>query len=56
MTAPDSIELIQAPKLTDRAPYAYAAVASDVRRSVFTAGTCLAGQAEKPVPTSVRQG
>ena len=36
----DAIELIRAPGLTDRAPYAYAAVASDVRRLVFTAGAC----------------
>jgi hypothetical protein len=32
MTASGCIELIRAPGLTDRAPYAYAAVASDVRR------------------------
>jgi hypothetical protein len=31
MTASHSIELIRAPQLTDRAPYAYAAVASDAR-------------------------
>jgi enamine deaminase RidA (YjgF/YER057c/UK114 family) len=60
MTASDFIELIRAPGLTDRAPYAYAAVASGVRRLVFTAGACpldeqggtvavgdLAGQAEQ---------
>ncbi len=40
MTASKPIELIRAPRLTDRAPYAYAAVASDVRRLVFTAGAC----------------
>jgi enamine deaminase RidA (YjgF/YER057c/UK114 family) len=40
MSASDFIELIRAPRLTDRAPYAYAAVASDVRRLVFTAGAC----------------
>ena len=40
MTASDSVELIRAPQLTDRAPYAYAVVASDVRRLVFTAGAC----------------
>jgi enamine deaminase RidA (YjgF/YER057c/UK114 family) len=40
MTASDSIELIRAPQLTDRAPYAYAAVASDVRQLVFIAGAC----------------
>jgi enamine deaminase RidA (YjgF/YER057c/UK114 family) len=40
MTGSDYIELIRVPQLTDRAPYAYAAVASDVRRLVFTAGAC----------------
>lgn len=40
MTASEFIELIRAPPLTDRAPYAYAAVASDIRRLVFTAGAC----------------
>jgi enamine deaminase RidA (YjgF/YER057c/UK114 family) len=40
MTDSEFIELIRAPQLTDRAPYAYAAVASDVRRLVFTAGAC----------------
>lgn len=40
MTASGSIELIRAPQLTDQAPYAYAAVASDVHRLVFTAGAC----------------
>lgn len=40
MTASDSIELIRVPQLADRAPYAYAAVASDARRLVFTAGAC----------------
>ena len=39
MTRP-AIELIRSPELTDRAPYAYAAVASDVSRLVFTAGAC----------------
>ena len=34
------IDLIRVPNLTGRAPYAYAAVASDVRRLVFTAGAC----------------
>jgi enamine deaminase RidA (YjgF/YER057c/UK114 family) len=34
------IDLIRVPGLTTRAPYAYAAVASDVRRLVFTAGAC----------------
>ncbi|MFY1672796.1 RidA family protein [Plantactinospora sp. WMMB334] len=40
MTASDSVELIRVPQLTDQAPYAYAAVASDVRKLVFTAGAC----------------
>ena len=40
MTTPTSIELIHPPELTDRAPYAYAAVAHDVSRLVFTAGAC----------------
>jgi enamine deaminase RidA (YjgF/YER057c/UK114 family) len=34
------IELIRVPALTTSAPYAYAAVASEVRRLVFTAGAC----------------
>jgi enamine deaminase RidA (YjgF/YER057c/UK114 family) len=34
------IDLIRVPDLTDAAPYAYAAVADDVRRLVFTAGAC----------------
>lgn len=39
MTTP-AIELIRPPDLTDSAPYAYAAVASDVSQLVFTAGAC----------------
>jgi enamine deaminase RidA (YjgF/YER057c/UK114 family) len=35
-----SIELIRSATLTDRAPYAYAAVAADVTKLVFTAGAC----------------
>ncbi len=35
-----AVELIRSPELTDRAPYAYAAVATEVRRLVFTAGAC----------------
>jgi enamine deaminase RidA (YjgF/YER057c/UK114 family) len=35
-----AIDLIRSPELTDSAPYAYAAVASDVSRLVFTAGAC----------------
>jgi len=34
------VELIRSRTLTDRAPYAYAAVAHDVSRFVFTAGAC----------------
>jgi enamine deaminase RidA (YjgF/YER057c/UK114 family) len=40
VTARAPIELIRSPELTDRAPYAYAAVAHDVSRLVFTAGAC----------------
>jgi enamine deaminase RidA (YjgF/YER057c/UK114 family) len=40
MTQPASVELIRSSDLTDVAPYAYAAVARDVRRLVFTAGAC----------------
>jgi enamine deaminase RidA (YjgF/YER057c/UK114 family) len=40
MTTPTAVELLTAPDLTDRAPYAYAAVARDVSRLVFTAGAC----------------
>ncbi len=39
MTTP-AIELIRSPELTDRAPYAYAAVAADVSRLIFSAGAC----------------
>jgi enamine deaminase RidA (YjgF/YER057c/UK114 family) len=35
-----SVELIRCADLSDRAPYAYAAVASDFSRLVFTAGAC----------------
>jgi len=54
------IELVRTLELTDRAPYAYASVAHDVSRLVFTAGACplnsegktvsvgdIAGQAEQ---------
>lgn len=40
MTTPGRIELFRSLELTDRAPYAYAAVAHDVSRLVFTAGAC----------------
>ncbi|GAA3295235.1 RidA family protein [Dactylosporangium vinaceum] len=60
MSGSEAVELVRVPQLSDRAPYAYAAVASDVRRLVFTAGACpldehgatvaagdVAGQAER---------
>lgn len=60
MSARPAIEFIRPPELTDQVPYAYAAVAHDVARLVFTAGACpldksgetvaagdLAGQAEQ---------
>jgi enamine deaminase RidA (YjgF/YER057c/UK114 family) len=34
------VELIRSPELTAAVPYAYAAVAHDVSRLVFTAGAC----------------
>jgi enamine deaminase RidA (YjgF/YER057c/UK114 family) len=34
------VELIRSPELTGAVPYAYAAVARDVSRLVFTAGAC----------------
>ena len=40
MTTPAPVELIRSGELADVAPYAYAAVAHDVRRLVFTAGAC----------------
>lgn len=40
MTDPRPVELIRSAGLTDRAPYAYAAVAHGVTRLVFTAGAC----------------
>ncbi|MGD0083015.1 MAG: RidA family protein [Acidimicrobiales bacterium] len=62
MTTPASVELIRPAELTERAPYAYAAVAHDVSRLVFTAGACpldetgatvaigdVAGQAEQAI-------
>lgn len=39
MTKP-AVELVRSPELTDRAPYAYAAIASDFSRLIFTAGAC----------------
>ncbi len=35
-----SIELIRSPELTDRVPYAYAAVANDITQLIYTAGAC----------------
>ncbi|MDX6569129.1 MAG: hypothetical protein QOH15_1707 [Gaiellales bacterium] len=40
MKTPASVELIRSGELTDVVPYAYAAVAHDVARLVFTAGAC----------------
>jgi enamine deaminase RidA (YjgF/YER057c/UK114 family) len=40
MTEPGPVELIRSTDLADRAPYAYAAIARDVTRLVFTAGAC----------------
>lgn len=40
MPAGPAIELIRPPELTDSVPYAYAAVAGDVSRLIFTAGAC----------------
>ena len=39
MTTP-TVELIRSPELAQRAPYAYAAIAHDVRRLILTAGAC----------------
>jgi enamine deaminase RidA (YjgF/YER057c/UK114 family) len=60
MSDDSPVELIRSSALTDRAPYAYAAVAHGVSRLVFTAGACpldadgatvaigdIAGQAEQ---------
>jgi len=46
-----AVELIRSPELTDRAPYAYAAVAHDVSRLVFTAGACPLDEAGATVAT-----
>jgi len=40
MSEPQPVQLIRSSSLSDRAPYAYAAVAHDVTRLVFTAGAC----------------
>jgi enamine deaminase RidA (YjgF/YER057c/UK114 family) len=37
---PPVVELIRSPELTDRAPYACAAVIGDASRLIFTAGAC----------------
>lgn len=60
MNSQARIDLVRTPDLTDQAPYAYASVARDVSRLVFTAGACpldsegktvsvgeIAGQAEQ---------
>lgn len=40
MTDPAPVQLIPSTELADRAPYAYAAVAHDVTRLVYTVGAC----------------
>ncbi|MBA3419949.1 MAG: RidA family protein [Geodermatophilaceae bacterium] len=63
---PGHVSLIRCAELTERAPYAYAAVAADVSRLVFTAGACpldesgaivavgdVAGQAEQAIANLV---
>ncbi|MHB1931228.1 MAG: RidA family protein [Acidimicrobiales bacterium] len=40
MESPTSVRLVRSGKLSDRAPYAYAAVAEGASRWVFTAGAC----------------
>jgi enamine deaminase RidA (YjgF/YER057c/UK114 family) len=40
MDTPPRIELVRSQDLSDRAPYAYAAVAHGATRLVFTAGAC----------------
>jgi enamine deaminase RidA (YjgF/YER057c/UK114 family) len=40
VTTPPIVELIRSPELTDRAPYAFAAVVRDASRLIFTAGAC----------------
>ena len=40
MNSEARIDLVRTPDLTDQAPYAYASVARDVSRLVFTAGAC----------------
>ena len=49
MEAPTPVELIRCADLTDRAPYAYAAVADGATRLVFTAGACPLDQAGETV-------
>ena len=62
MRTPASVELVRCSQLSDRAPYAYAAITPGGSRLVFTAGTCpldehgttiavgdVAGQAEQVV-------
>jgi enamine deaminase RidA (YjgF/YER057c/UK114 family) len=51
MTNPSrGVEFIKAAGLTTTAPYAYAAVASDVSRLVFTAGACPLNDNGETVP------
>lgn len=49
MQAPTPVELIRCDDLSDRAPYAYAAVADGATRLVFTAGACPLDQAGETV-------
>ena len=51
MPAQPQVELIRAARLSARAPYAYASVARDCSRLVFTAGACpLNGSGETVAP------
>jgi enamine deaminase RidA (YjgF/YER057c/UK114 family) len=40
VTSSSPVQLIRPPELSERAPYAYAAVTQDVSRLIFTAGAC----------------
>jgi enamine deaminase RidA (YjgF/YER057c/UK114 family) len=52
MTTSPAIEMIRPAELTDQAPYAYATVASNVSRLVFTAGACPLDEDGKTVAPS----
>jgi enamine deaminase RidA (YjgF/YER057c/UK114 family) len=45
-----SIDLIRSHELTDRVPYAYAAVANDISRLIYTAGACPLDESGAIVP------